>query len=77
MAKYVHFRSLSVNTKIRPIINVGASSLYERLFLDHKTLYYDVDPFLFYVMCEYDDRSVRALLFSFGRAFLTSPPTAW
>jgi histone acetyltransferase MYST1 len=27
-----------------------------KLFLDHKTLYYDVDPFLFYVMCEYDDR---------------------
>lgn len=23
-----------------------------KLFLDHKTLYYDVDPFLFYVMCE-------------------------
>mmetsp|Transcript_103220 Transcript_103220/g.296370 ORF Transcript_103220/g.296370 Transcript_103220/m.296370 type:complete len:390 (-) Transcript_103220:764-1933(-) len=27
-----------------------------KLFLDHKTLYYDVDPFLFYVMCEYDER---------------------
>lgn len=26
-----------------------------KLFLDHKTLYYDVDPFLFYVMCEVDD----------------------
>jgi hypothetical protein len=26
-----------------------------KLFLDHKTLYYDVDPFLFYVMCEYDE----------------------
>jgi len=25
-----------------------------KLFLDHKTLYYDVDPFLFYVMCEVD-----------------------
>ncbi len=24
-----------------------------KLFLDHKTLYYDVDPFMFYVMCEY------------------------
>ena len=23
-----------------------------KLFLDHKTLYYDVDPFLFYIMCE-------------------------
>ncbi|RHZ08698.1 hypothetical protein DYB31_011375, partial [Aphanomyces astaci] len=25
-----------------------------QLFLDHKTLHYDVDPFLFYVMCEVD-----------------------
>lgn len=27
-----------------------------RLFLDHKTLYYDVDPFLFYIVCEVDER---------------------
>lgn len=27
-----------------------------KLFLDHKTLYYDVDPFLFYVLCEVDNR---------------------
>lgn len=27
-----------------------------KLFLDHKTLYFDVDPFLFYVLCEGDDR---------------------
>jgi GNAT superfamily N-acetyltransferase len=27
-----------------------------KLFLDHKTLYYDVSPFLFYVLCEVDDR---------------------
>ena len=27
---------------------------FAKLFLDHKTLYYDVDPFLFYVMCEMD-----------------------
>ena len=26
-----------------------------KLFLDHKTLYYDVDPFLFYIICECDD----------------------
>lgn len=30
--------------------------LLAKLFLDHKTLYYDTDPFLFYVMCELDDR---------------------
>lgn len=28
--------------------------LLSKLFLDHKTLYYDVDPFLFYVLCEID-----------------------
>jgi len=28
--------------------------LLSKLFLDHKTLYYDVDPFMFYVMCERD-----------------------
>lgn len=27
-----------------------------KLFLDHKTLYFDVDPFLFYVFCEVDER---------------------
>ena len=26
--------------------------LLSKLFLDHKTLYYDVDPFLFYVLTE-------------------------
>ena len=25
------------------------------MFLDHKTLYYDVEPFLFYVMTEVND----------------------
>lgn len=28
--------------------------LLSKLFLDHKTLYYDVDPFLFYALCEVD-----------------------
>ncbi len=28
--------------------------LLSKLFLDHKTLYYDVDPFFFYVLCERD-----------------------
>ncbi|KAK3597337.1 hypothetical protein CHS0354_034579 [Potamilus streckersoni] len=30
--------------------------LLAKLFLDHKTLYYDTDPFLFYVLCEQDNR---------------------
>ena len=28
--------------------------LLAKMFLDHKTLYYDTDPFLFYVMTEFD-----------------------
>lgn len=30
-----------------------------KLFLDHKTLYYDVDPFWFYVMCEIDNHGAH------------------
>ena len=29
--------------------------LLAKLFLDHKTLYYDVDPFLFYIICQVDE----------------------
>lgn len=29
--------------------------LLAKCFLDHKTLYYDTDPFLFYVMTELDN----------------------
>ena len=30
--------------------------LLAKCFLDHKTLYYDTDPFLFYVMTEHDSK---------------------
>lgn len=30
-----------------------------KLFLDHKTLYWDVDLFLFYIMCECDERGAH------------------
>ncbi|PFH56194.1 hypothetical protein XA68_16916 [Ophiocordyceps unilateralis] len=30
--------------------------LLAKLFLGSKTLYYDVEPFLFYILCEYDER---------------------
>ncbi|WWD19388.1 hypothetical protein CI109_103848 [Kwoniella shandongensis] len=33
--------------------------LLAKMFLDHKTLYYDVEPFLFYVMTEVDDLGAR------------------
>ena len=26
--------------------------LLAKLFLDHKTLYFDVEPFIFYILCE-------------------------
>lgn len=29
------------------------------MFLDHKTLYYDVEPFLFYVMTEVDEDGAK------------------
>lgn len=28
--------------------------MISKLFLDHKTLQYDIDPFFFYVLCEHD-----------------------
>lgn len=33
--------------------------LLAKLFLDHKTLYYDVSPFMFYVLCEVDELGVH------------------
>jgi len=35
--------------------------LLAKLFLDHKTLYYDVEPFLFYILCECDNRGCHML----------------
>lgn len=29
--------------------------LLAKLFLDHKTLYFDTDPFLFYIMTEFNE----------------------
>ncbi|PWN41717.1 hypothetical protein IE81DRAFT_272699, partial [Ceraceosorus guamensis] len=33
--------------------------LLAKMFLDHKTLYYDVEPFLFYVVAEMDDQGAH------------------
>uniref|UniRef100_A0A7S1FMN9 Histone acetyltransferase n=1 Tax=Corethron hystrix TaxID=216773 RepID=A0A7S1FMN9_9STRA len=35
--------------------------LLAKLFLDHKTLYYDVDPFWFYIVAEKDDRGCHVV----------------
>ncbi|PIO53018.1 hypothetical protein TELCIR_25667, partial [Teladorsagia circumcincta] len=37
--------------------------LLAKLFLDHKTLYYDTDPFLFYVLAFLDDRGFHIVGF--------------
>jgi histone acetyltransferase MYST1 len=37
--------------------------LLAKLFLDHKTLYYDVEPFLFYVICEVDDAGAHMVAY--------------
>lgn len=41
--------------------------LLSKLFLDHKTLYYDVDPFLFYAMCELDDQGYHHIVGYFSK----------
>lgn len=33
--------------------------LLAKLFLDHKTLYFDVEPFLFYILCEVDKQGAH------------------
>jgi histone acetyltransferase MYST1 len=35
--------------------------LLAKLFLDHKTLYYDVDPFLFYILCSSDEKGCHIM----------------
>jgi hypothetical protein len=35
--------------------------LLVKLFLDHKTLYYDVDPFNFYAITEVDEEGAQSL----------------
>lgn len=47
--------------------------LLAKLFLDHKTLYYDTDPFLFYVMTERDDRGFHIVGF-FSKVLSISHP---
>ena len=53
------------------IVRVSRASaglcLLAKLFLDHKTLYYDVDPFLFYVLCEEDERGEETLAGYFSK----------
>ncbi len=50
-----------------------ALCLFSKLFLDHKTLYYDVDPFLFYVFCEVDQNGCFLPPGCFIRGFKSTP----
>jgi hypothetical protein len=44
--------------------------LMAKLFLDHKTLYFDVDPFLFYILCEVDKQVAIFLVSVSAEKFL-------
>ena len=47
-------------SKLNLLSGLGQNLCYlAKMFLDHKYLYYDVDPFFFYVVCECDSQ-VRA-----------------
>ena len=35
--------------------------LMAKLFLDHKTLYFDVEPFLFYILTEVDEQGCHVV----------------
>ena len=45
--------------------------LLAKLFLDHKTLYYDVEPFLFYVLTQNDSKGCH-LVGYFSKVRLTT-----
>ena len=47
-----------------------------KLFLDHKTLYYDVDLFLFYVLCEVDERGYHIVGY-FSKESALREGTTW
>lgn len=46
-------------SNLSPQIYCQNLCLLSKMFLDHKSLFYDVEPFLFYVMTEVDDIGAR------------------
>ena len=44
---------------------------FAKLFLDHKTLYWDVEPFLFYVLCTYDEKGYHPVGFFSKEKYLS------
>ncbi|KAG7114957.1 Histone acetyltransferase ESA1 like protein [Verticillium longisporum] len=53
--------------------------LLSKMFLDHKTLYYGVDPFLFYVMTTRDDKGFHFVGYSYkqGSVFRLKTKERW
>lgn len=52
-------RDVHIDKLTLPQIYCQNLCLLAKMFLDHKTLYYDVEPFLFYVMTEADDQGAQ------------------
>lgn len=46
--------------------------LLAKLFLDHKTLFFDVTPFMFYVMCQVDQQGAHIIGY-FSKVNIKSP----
>ena len=40
-------------------VELPSFNILSKMFLDHKSLFYDVEPFLFYVITEVDDGGAR------------------
>ena len=56
MEYQVNYAALAMQVDGKKEKNFSQNLCYlAKLFLDHKTLYYDVDLFLFYVLCEIDE----------------------
>ena len=54
-----YFRPLQAVSDISSQIYCQNLCLLSKMFLDHKSLFYDVEPFLFYVMTEVDEIGAR------------------
>lgn len=48
--------------------------LMAKLFLDHKTLFFDVGPFMFYVMCQVDRNGAHIIGYFSKVSFITLFP---
>lgn len=68
--------SVLILEKYHPQIYCQNLCLLAKLFLDHKTLYYDVEPFLFYVMTEADNTGCH-LVGYFSKVIMRTDVGRW